>query len=206
MVVVDLYLVTEDAISEAIGERLVAEVGGGLNIVVRMGNKGNGYLKTKLAELGRVARACPVLMLTDLDSTECPPSLIRSWFGNRSPCVNMMFRVAVREVEAWLLADQEAFSEFTGVPFNKLPRNPETLNDPKRTILQLVKRYGRKSIKQDVLPAPGVNAIRGLGYNQAFCRFTHDIWSPERASASSESLMRARNRLAEFVANSDVSG
>lgn len=193
----DLCLATEDALSEAVGERLVSEVGG-MNIVIRMGGNGNGYLRRKLPELARLAPSVPVLLLTDLDRIECPPALIRTWSGNRRLPDNLLLRVVVREVETWLLADRDAFADFSGVPSNRLPQNPEALADPKRSLLNLVKRYGRRLVKQDILPAPDASATCGLGYNQILCGFVRNEWSPERAEVAADSLARARSRLAEL--------
>ena len=107
----------------------------------------------------------------------------------------MLFRVAVREVEAWLLADREAFAAFVGAPLNKLPLNPDSLDDPKQTLLGFVRRYGRREIKADILPKPGSRSKIGLGYNQRLRRFVAELWEPERATACSDSLARAFARL-----------
>lgn len=112
----ELYLATEDALSEAVAERLVKDANQGLQVVVRMGRKGNGYLKQKLPELVMLANSIPVFMLTDLDWVECPATLIADWTAGKGIPRTMMFRVAIREVEAWLLADREAFSDFVTAP------------------------------------------------------------------------------------------
>lgn len=194
----ELYLATEDALSEAVAERLVKDANQGLQVVVRMGRKGNGYLKQKLKELAGLANSIPVFMLTDLDRVECPPTLIADWTAGQDIPPTMLFRVAVREVEAWLLADREAFADFVSAPLNKLPLNPESLDDPKRTLLGLVKRYGRRDIKNEILPAPGSKSQVGLGYNQALSSFVMEAWEPQRAAANSESLARAHARLSEL--------
>ena len=67
--------------SEAVVERLIREVNQGLRVAVRMGRKGNSYLKKKFAGLLKTAQTVPVLLLTDLDRIDCPPSLINSWRG-----------------------------------------------------------------------------------------------------------------------------
>lgn len=41
----DLYIATEDALSEAVAERIVEYVNQGLCVAVRLGRKGNTYLK-----------------------------------------------------------------------------------------------------------------------------------------------------------------
>jgi hypothetical protein len=99
--------------------------------------------------------AIPVLLMTDLDHVECAPVLIDDWCGRHPLPKNMLFRVAVREVEAWLLADREGFSKYSGVPVEKIPRNPESLDDPKQMLMKLIRRYGYRKIKVEVLPDRG---------------------------------------------------
>lgn len=194
----ELYLATEDALSEAVAERLVSDANQRLQVVVRMGRKGNGYLKQKLGELAGLANSIPVFMLTDLDRIECPPTLVADWTAGQGIPPTMLFRVAVREVEAWLLADREAFADFVSAPLNKLPLNPESLEDPKQTLLGLVRRYGRRNIKNEILPAPGSKSQVGLGYNQTLSSFVMESWEPQRAAANSDSLARAHARLREL--------
>ena len=191
----ELYLATEDSLSERVAEKLVMDANRDLCVVVRMGLKGNGYLKQKLPELVRLANNIPVFMLTDLDRIECAPSLIADWTAGALIPQSLLLRVAVREVEAWLLADREAFSEFVGAPLNKLPANPEILADPKQALLGLVRSYGRREIKNEILPAPGSKSTVGVGYNQTLGRFVAEVWEPRRAAANSNSLARAHARL-----------
>lgn len=194
----ELYLATEDLLSEAVAERLVLDANQGLLVAVRMGRKGNGYLKQKLPELVRLANTIPVFMLTDLDRGSCPPTLINDWSAGQEAPPSLLFRVAVREVEAWLLADREGFADFVGAPLNKIPVNPESLDDPKQALLGLVRRYGSREIKNEILPASRSISPVGLGYNQSLSRFVLDAWMPRRAAANSDSLARAHARLSEL--------
>ena len=194
----ELYIATEDALSEAVADRLVSEVNEGLRVVVRMGRKGNGYLKQKLPDLIRTAHSIPVLLLTDLDRDECPPALLTNWHGSRELPKNMLLRVVVREVEAWLLADREGFSLFSGVPIEKVPRNPESLGDPKQVLLGLVRRFGKRVVKANLLPERGSTAQIGLGYNEALRSFVWESWSVDQAAAHADSLARTCRRLREL--------
>lgn len=198
MGVTRLYIATEDVLSEAVAARLVTEVGGGLCVAVRMGRKGNGYLRLKVLELARTARSIPVLLLTDLDRDACPPGLIDSWIGRRELPENMLFRVAVREIESWVLADRMGFSRYFSVPIEKMPRDPESLDDPKQVLLALIRRYGNRIVKANMLPERGTMVAIGLGYNETLMRFVQELWSVNRAAACAESLARAYHRLWEM--------
>jgi len=49
--------------------------------------------------------------------------------------------VIVQELEAWLLADEEALSSVTGRPQQRIP-NPETVNDPKARLEKMLSGAG----------------------------------------------------------------
>lgn len=193
-----VYIATEDALSEAIADRLIEEENQGMYVAVRLGKKGNGYLKKNVRSFIKIARSMPVLLLTDLDSVECPSSLINDWTGKKVLPYTFIFRVAVRETEAWLLADREGFAQFSGVPLLRIPKHPELIDDPKQILLNLVRRYGRSSVKADILPERGSTARVGIAYNLALCSFVHGAWSSERAAQTSVSLDRVRCRLHEL--------
>ncbi|MCX5846268.1 MAG: DUF4276 family protein [Deltaproteobacteria bacterium] len=193
-----VYIATEDALSEAVADRLIEEENRGIYVAVHLGRKGNDYLKRELRQFKKIARYIPVLLLTDLDRIECPTALIDDWRGRMVLPETMLFRVSVRETEAWLLADREGFAQFSGVPLIRIPNHPESLVDPKEALLNLVRRYGRRSVKADILPARGSTARIGLAYNQALCGFVQESWSLERAAQAADSLDRARRRLHEL--------
>ena len=195
----EIYIATEDAVSEAVAERLVLEANHGLSISVRMGGKGNTYLQKKAAGLAETARSIPVFLLTDMDRVKCPSVLIDKWFGGKTLPKDFLFRVVVREIEAWLLADRNSFAKFSGVPINKIPENPESLSDPKQTLLNLVRKHGRGAIKSEIIPEKNSTAKVGVGYNQVLSGFVRDSWSPISAAKQADSLARARRRLSEIV-------
>ena len=194
-----VYVATEDPLSEAVVDRLIREENQGMQIKVRMGKKGSGYLRKNLRSFNKIARDFPVLLFTDLDRIECPMALIEDWRGRIVLQGMLLFRIAVRETEAWLLSDREGFAEFSGVPVHRIPLQPELLNDPKEVLINLVRRYSKKRVvKADILPERGSTAKVGLAYNQALCGFVQESWSLERAAQSADSLNRARRRLHEL--------
>src|SRR5580658_879547 len=100
MSVIPINLATEDELSEAVLRRLLgfAERGYEIGIVYRRG--GFGYLRRTVRGWNRAAPGIPFMVLTDLDHHPCPRALIDDWLTEpQHP--NFLFRVAVREVEAW---------------------------------------------------------------------------------------------------------
>lgn len=186
----EIYIATEDALSELLLEKVILEVRRDLNIAVRLGRKGNGYLKKNLPEFVKTSENIPFILLTDLDNVGCAPALINAWKDKIVLPDSMIFRVAVREVEAWLLADRVGFSSFCGAPKNKIPQNVETLADPKQLLINLVGQYGGRDIKADILPKEGSLSKVGLGYNQVLRHFVSETWVLGRANRNSDSLMR----------------
>jgi len=189
-----ISLATEDALSEAVGLKLIEELCPTfqLGVVVRRG--GNAYLKTRIRSFQEMARRDHVLLITDLDRVPCPSELIHLWLGSAPLPSTLLFRVAVKEIEAWLLADHEAMRTLLGKK-PRLPGHPDQLADPKEVLLDIAKLAPR-DIRDDLRRERGSVASQGLGYNSRLIDLVRKHWSPERASALSPSLKRACARLA----------
>ncbi len=130
-------------------------------------------------------------MLTDLDQCPCASALITDWMGNVRRHHKLLLRVAVREVEAWLLADPQPLANFLNVSASRIPTAPDQLPDPKRTLVQLARRSRTRSIRMDIAPAEGSTATQGPNYNGALRPFVENEWNPQQARISSPSLDRA---------------
>jgi hypothetical protein len=191
-------LATEDTLSEAIGLKLISAFLPGFEVNLKLGRKGNGLLKAKLSAYCEIARRTPFLLITDLDATTCPPALISNWLGNITPPDDFLFRVAVREVESWLLADQVSMKHLLGNRVN-VPRDPDSVRDPKECLLHLA-RAAPRDVRRDLLIEDGAIASQGLGYNQRLCEYVNASWSPSRAAERSESLCRLIRRLEQLTA------
>ena len=187
-------LATEDELSEAVGERLIRKFAPQLAVELRIRKRGVGYLRSNLKSWCEIARHHPVLLIADLDMEECAPLLLAKWTRRTILPQDLIFRIAVRETEAWLLADHEAIGDLMGIRVDKLPQDVESLPDPKQFLLNLARR-ARRDIQVYLLPASGVPARQGLGYNRRLIDFVCDLWSPERAAVRSDSLRRALTTL-----------
>ena len=96
-------LATEDELSEAVGKRLLIDAGYNLSPSPFLRRNGFGYLRSKMDSWCEMANRKPVVLLTDLDNTVCPAELRENWLGTRKTPKNLIIRVAVREIESWLL-------------------------------------------------------------------------------------------------------
>jgi len=195
----------EDAPSAAVAHKLVATRNAQMehSLVFRNGFPavmgGYGAIKSKCEAFLNMAKGgIHSFILTDLDTAECACSLIRSWFSipeNDDVVLppQCIFRVAVREVESWIIADHEAWAAFIGIPAENFSTQPDQLDDPKRHLLNVIRRKGRKKIHREMLPQ-GAAQI-GPRYNEILCDFVDSSWEPERAAKRSPSLDRALKAL-----------
>ena len=117
---IPVHLATEDELSEAVLRRLLASANRGYAIGAAYGRGGFGYLRRTIPGWNRAARTAPFVVLTDLDRCPCPPDLIGDWLKEpRHP--NLMLRVAVREVESWLLAGRLNLAQYLYVAEKWIP-------------------------------------------------------------------------------------
>jgi len=192
-----ICLATEDVLSEAVAEKLLAASGRPFEIAQRLRKDGYGYLKTNLPKFNQVAaNVMPVFLLTDLDTAKCVADFMQDWRKGLDLSERLLFRVAVREVEAWLLADRRAFADWLSISAELGHVEPERLDDPKRALLRLVDRSKKRELKAMILPGKTSRSPVGLGYNTELTQYVRDHWNPQTAAASAPSLARAINRIA----------
>jgi len=185
-------LAVEDALSEAVLRRILDDTARPFCVVACYRRGGYGYLKSHIHGFNNAAQGIPYLVLTDLDQAECPPELIREWLDHpRRP--NLLLRVAVREVEAWLLADRPGMAQFFGVAEALTPRNVELLPDPKQTLIHLARKSRRRALREAIAPPSGSTSTQGPDYNGALLPFVQAKWNIGEAMRNSTSLRRTVN-------------
>lgn len=189
----------EGDVDAAVVTRLLGEVGAEVGQVY--GKKGKGHLRQRIRDYNRSAERWRWVVLVDLDDDECAPSLRDDWLPIPAPL--MSFRVAVRAVEAWLLADRERVARFLGVAPSIIPGNPDNLPNPKRTIVELAQRSRRREIRSVMVPRVGSGRVVGPGYTTGLIGFVLDSehgWRPDIAASESGSLGRCLSALKRLVA------
>lgn len=157
---------------------------------------GFGYIKKNIKGFNEAAIGAPFFVLTDLDNVDCPIILIKDWLKHEQR-PNLLFRVAVREVESWLLADIEGFANFLGISTAHFPLNPDALKSPKKELIALANKSRKRDVKEDIIPI-NQNAKIGPNYNGRLMDFVFGGWSINRAIVNSESLSRTYNCLNKF--------
>ncbi|NQT82499.1 hypothetical protein HQ563_05725 [bacterium] len=194
-------IVVEGDLDEAVLTELLRSIG--IGVLRRFGKRGKDDLRKKVRRYNHAARHSKWVVLVDLNNdAECPPPFVASWLPDRNP--NLQFRVAVRAIESWLLADTNAMARFLRVPVEKIPLQPEKEPKPKQTLINVARRSRSKRIRQDLVPPPGRTARQGPGYISRLIEFTVVHWDPQRASKHAPSLERALNSLSQWKTGNDA--
>lgn len=193
-----IAVIVEDELSGAVMRRLIAATGRNFVIDRMINARGHGQIKSGIGKFRTSSYALPHVVLTDLDRYPCPPALLDNWGATDLP-PQLLFRIAVREVEAWLLADREGIAEFLHIAVSKVPHTPEAEDDPKRTLINLARRSRKKRLAQELVPEPGSAAPIGPLYNARLSEFVNGRWDVDQARLCADSLSRTLNRLSEFL-------
>jgi hypothetical protein len=186
----------EGKTDKVVVERLIAHVGADPGPVYVAEGKPN--LKKRIAGYNQAARHSLWLVLVDLDRDGCAPSLRVAWLPE--PSSGLCFRVAVHAVEAWLMADAETLAGFLGVARSNIPANPESLPDPKATLVGLAAASRHRDIREDMAPQPGSSRRVGPAYTSRIIEYAGKHWRPGTAALQSGSLERTIRCLRSLAA------
>ena len=197
MTVIPVSLAAEGLLDEQVLRRLLAFSGRPFAPGACYGRRGRDHLEQNLPRFNRAAAYRPFIALADLDRDECPPALLHHRLPD-GPHRNLVLRIAVREAEAWLLADRQGFAEFLGVPVARLPFQPEDEADPKALVIALARRSRYRAMREEVAPAPGSTSPIGKNYVGQMTRFVVSRWKIENARRHSPSLDRALKAVQRF--------
>jgi len=194
-----VYVAVEGLLDEAVVKRLLADVG--VDDLYVFGRKGKSHLLRQLKNYNQAAHYDPWLVLLDLNGdSDCAPNALSKWLPDPAP--RICLRIAVREIESWLLADHERMAKKLGISRARLPRAPDDEADPKRTVVRLATGSRRREIRQGV--ARGGKGDHRIGplYNAMLSEFVRDRtkgWRPEVAAERSPSLARSLAAIRRFA-------
>jgi hypothetical protein len=186
----------EGIVDEAVVRKLIVQTGGRPGTVY--GKNGKPYLRRQIEGYNNAAKRLPWLVLVDLDrDAECAPPLCEQWLPD--PALYLCFRVAVREVEAWLMADGESLSSFLSVARSRIAAEPEQLFDPKTEMVNLARHSRRRQIREDMVPRERSGRQVGPAYASRLMEYVETGWRPEVAAQRAESLRRAIDCLRRLI-------
>ena len=189
----------EGVVDEAVLKRLVEFARADYGPIHRTGGKQR--LLARLRGFNAAARHSPWLVLVDLDqAADCAPEFMSLHLKSPSPW--MACRVAVRAVEAWLMADTERAARFLDVPESRLPKNPDMLMQPKQALVNLARESRSPDVVKDLVPSLGSGRQVGPLYTTRIIEFTRNMrggWRPGVAARTSDSLRRCLRQLTHLV-------
>jgi hypothetical protein len=184
--------VVEGLPDEAALKKICAEIGAYLGAVY--GRNGKGYILSRINGYNNSARHRHWVVLVDLDEDfSCPGEAVSSWLD--SPASLMCFRIAVRELEAWLIADRERLAQFLQIDDQHIPTNPDYIKDPKATLVKLAKMSRSRNIRDDMAPDPSTGASVGPAYTSRLIEYIDRLWRPSVAAEHSRSLTKCIDAL-----------
>lgn len=163
---------------------------------------GKANLRRALPGYNAAAKWSRWIVLVDLDKEfDCAPALVADWLPNASE--HMRFRVVVRQLEAWLMADREHFSSFFAVSLRAVPEEPDELLNAKGRVLELMATSRRKAIRRDMVPRQGSGRRVGPAYTSRLIEFITNRetgWRLDAAASRSPSLSKCLVRLDDLIA------
>jgi len=164
------------------------------------GTKGCNYIKEKAAVFNNYATSqTGMLVLTDFrDSGEdCILTALNEYVYKKYPFPSdtYLFCFSIYELESWLLADNSGFAKFMNVAVSNIPLDPESDNDPKKTIVNIARKSKTRSIREGVAPPPGHRAKVGPEYFSLMSEFIMYHWNIENAIKRAPSLEWCVNKL-----------
>jgi hypothetical protein len=178
----------EGIVDEAVARTLILFAGGSPGPVY--GKQGKPFLQQRICGYNTAAQHAPWIVLVDLDTDHnCAPLLCVSWLPQLAS--RLCFRVAVRAVEAWLLADAERIAAFLRISRSKVPADPESLDNPKAAMVALARASRRMDIREDMVPRDGSGRPVGPAYASRLIEFASSSWRPQIAAQGADSLRRA---------------
>jgi hypothetical protein len=186
MATVPITVAVEGRCDAAVAKRLLKSLGLEQGPVYELSKQ---RLDVRLSGYNKAAVWQPWLVLRDLDSdAPCAGAVVRKLLPQ--PSRYMHFRLAVKEVESWLLADAERIASFLAIPRDLVPREPDALPTPKKTLVELAACSRSGDIRKGMVPRPGLSVVVGPEYSERVVEFAGGLWRPLIAARYSPSLAR----------------
>jgi hypothetical protein len=190
-------VLVEGHVDEAVARKLIEVSGHDAGLAY--GRKGWTYIRDRVVAFDRSCSTEALFTIVDFMDTKlaCPPSVVRAWLPQRDS-EKHLFRVVVREIESWIMADREGMANFLKVPISKLPHNPEGEVDPKQILINLARTSRSRAIREALVPGLNKSASEGPLYTSEMVRFVQESWDPAAARVIAPSLDKTLVRLAQI--------
>ena len=197
-----ISILVEGNLDETVAREIIDTAGGTVGTVY--GRKGVDYIEKKISGFNQLAQGVPILTLVDLMDldSDCPAEIVRDWLPHRHN--QMLFRLVVREIESWILADRASISRFFGLRKALIPHHPEQLEDPKATLVELADSSQRQGLRNAIVPDDPTMNDEGPAYTTRVQRFVRHQWSARDAAKNAPSLHRCVRAVRRVVDSSEL--
>ena len=187
-----IYVVSEDLLGRHVAEKIIKNCRPDFKPYPIGACRGKSSVLKKLPDYNKSADKMIFFVVVDLDNERCVVDFIKQYVRRMPLNKGLLFRIAVREIESWLLADRTGFCKRFKIPKQKLPKNPDSLEDPKRFLVNIIRQYCKdRNYRENIVPQKTTGALVGPAYNPSLIQFIENDWNIERAGQSSSSLKRA---------------
>lgn len=162
---------------------------------------GKAKLDQKIASYNAAAQRSPwfVLRDSDRDGQDCPARARAKILPLERQSSALCFRLAVRALEAWLLADKEAFAREFAVSPAAVPPAPESLLDPKLALIEVCRKSRKADVRRAMVPPASSGRKVGPEYTTFVSEYCRNAWRPDTAAMNAPSLSRALEELDKLV-------
>jgi len=186
-IMIPVKILVEGYTDEPVAKRLLSHAG--LEAGAVYGRKGKPDLLIRLPRYNQAAHHAPWFAIVDLDmDSQCPLHVVEQWLPH--PTKGMRFRIAIRAIEAWLMADREKMASFLAVAPSRLNHNVDLDPNPKETLINIARTSRSRSIREDLVPRQMSGARVGPLYVPRLKDFVDNYWRPDVAAHESDSLRR----------------
>ncbi|MBF2755021.1 MAG: hypothetical protein ISN29_07155 [Gammaproteobacteria bacterium AqS3] len=195
---VNVRLFVEDRLTRVVLEKILQQMDRDYSII-RFVYWDKNTIQRKVPDLNHSAKENLLyLVVTDQDTPDnCPAGAIENLGAPLSP--NLLYRFAVMEIEAWVLADRENFAEYFSVSIRSVSQLPDEISKPKEALVAMVRKSSSKNIRDSFIPnrAKPISSA-GLNYNDILSDFVKQRWNVDNAQKYSPSLRRTYQRLQNY--------
>ena len=204
----NVYTAGEDNVTKAIIRKILAELKPEICITKEFLERGS-KLKNSMDKFVNLSRNSYLILLTDLDSSDCAPQVVNDFLSDISKPDYFIFNVAVQEAESWLMSDREGFAKYFKVDINKVPqikhyrRQEPVIKElgfqykPSLYMLREIIPHSRSSkIRNQLKLEP--NLKKSKEYNSAILPFIINCWNIHNAKSNSTSLEKMLNRISSL--------